>query len=155
MFRKMVFPILMGIACVAFTVILSGAAQPESAGALVDLPSFIITIIIPFLIVLGSFGLRSTKRAFSAPFDPQSTRRELASAKAWFASFLRYVIAFAVFAFSVGFVMIMVFASGADSAIVGKNFAVAILSVFYAAVFPIFIALPFQQAIDMRLAELE
>lgn len=155
MFKKWGIPAIIGIACVVFTVILSGSARPEAAGALVDIPGFIITIIVPFLIVFASFGLRATKRAFSAPFDKEATVRELTTAKAWFASFLRYIIAFSVFAFSTGFVMIMVFAAGTDSAVIGRNFAVAILSVFYAAVFPIFIVLPFQQAIDMRLAEIE
>lgn len=154
MFRKLALPVLLGIACVGFTVVVSGAVRSEAAGALIDLPSFIIVIVVPFAIVTASFGLRQTSRAFGASFDGRATARELKLAKAWFASLVRYVVAFSAFAFSVGFVMIMVYASGQDSSIVGKNFAVAILSVFYAAIFPIFFVLPFQQAIDARLAEL-
>lgn len=155
MFRKFLLSALIGAVCVAFTVILSGATQSKAAGALVDLPSFVIVIIAPFLIVTASFGLRATSRAFGAPFDEAATVRELKTAKAWFASLMRYIAAFAVFAFSIAFVMIMVYAAGQDSSIVGKNFAVAILGVFYASILPIFLILPFRQAIDARLAERE
>lgn len=155
MFKKLVLPVLMGLVCAGFTVFMSGAAGAEASGALIDLPSFIIAIIFPFLIVLASFGFAKTRAAFGVPFDPEASSSELKMAKAWFASFLRYIVAFSVFAFSIGFVMVMVYASGKDSSIVGKNIAIAILSIFYGAIVPVFFALPFIQAIDMKLAELD
>lgn len=156
MLRKLFVPLVLSALAVAFLVVLSGASNPEQAGigALVDLPSFILSILIPFFLVSVSFGLTKTKRAFSAPFDKSADAVALKTAGAYFKNLLRAIVAWSVLAIVTGSIVMLISFSQATGVLIGANVAICLLSAFYASLVPIFIVFPFQTVIDERLAAL-
>lgn len=152
MFRKFIVPFLVSAACVAFTLWLSGFFRYAGVQGLIDAPSFIISIVVPYLLASIGFGLSGTKTAYRAPFDATAGRVELAKASAYFRALMRYIIAWASFAIVTGFITILVSAAQ-NTAAIGLNVAVCILSALYAAIIPIFFIIPFRTTIDERLAE--
>lgn len=153
MLKKLIIPMGVSLAVFSGTLWLSGALSEKAAGALIDPPSLLISVIAPLLLVTISFGLAKTRRAFSAPVDPDADDSSLRIARAYFRNLLRYIIAYSVFALSIGFIMIMAFSKGGDTSSIGTNLAISMLSIFYGSVFPIFILLPYLTIIDGRLAE--
>ena len=152
MLRKIIVPFLVSAVFIAFTLWLSGFIEYAGFSGLVDMPSFLVSIVVPYALASIGFGFAATRAAYRAPFDSGSGRKELASARAYFRSLTRYIVAWAVFAIVTGFIALLVASSG-DSAGMGKNVAICILSALYAAVILILFVIPFQAAIDGRLAE--
>lgn len=152
MFRKFIVPFLVSAACVAFTLWLSGVFKYAGVQGLIDAPSFLISIGVPYVLASIGFGLSGTRAAYRVPFDPNAKRAELARARAYFRALTRYIVAWSAFAIVTGFITILVSAAR-NTAAIGLNIAVCILSALYAAIIPIFFIIPFRTAIDERLAE--
>lgn len=152
MVRKFFVPFLVSAGFIAFTLWLSGFVGYAEIGGLVDFPSFLVSIVVPYALASIVFGLAGTRAAYRAPFDSDAGRVELAKARAYFRNLTRYIVAWAVFAIVTGFIALLV-ASAGDGAAMGRNVAVCILSALYAAVIPLLLVIPFQATIDDRLAE--
>ena len=152
MLRKIFVPFLVSAAGIAFTPWLSGFIGYAGFAGLVALPSFLVSIVVPYALASIGFGLSGTRAAYRVPLDAGAERKELAKARAYFGCLTRYIVAWAVFAIVTGFIALLV-ASAGDGAAMGRNIAVCILSALYAAAIPILFVIPFQAAIDGRLAD--
>lgn len=152
MFRKFIVPFLISAAFIVFTLLLSGSVVYAGIASLIDIPSFVISIIVPYILATVVFGFTCMREAYRSPFDTSASRAELARARAFFRGLTRYIIAWAVFAIVAGFIGLLINAAQ-NTAVIGLNIAVCILSALYASVIPILFVIPFQSAIDVRLAE--
>lgn len=152
MVRKFILPSVVSVAFIALMLWLSGFVGYAGLPALVDAPSFIVSIIVPYVLASIAFGMSGTRAAYRAPFDPDATRVELSKARAYFTALTRYIACWALFAIVAGFIALLVNAAK-NPTVIGLNIAVCILSALYAAVIPILFVIPFRSAIDERLAE--
>ena len=150
MIRKLVIPFAVNCVFLGFVVVLSGGAA--HAEALVDIPGLLVALVAPFLATLATHGPALSLRAFSCPFDPDAETDELASSRAFFTCFLRYVVAFTVFAVVTGTVMLLGYLAGNDTGMIGRNLAIALLALFYGSVGSILFILPFLAELDRRLS---
>lgn len=150
MIRKLLIPFAINCAFIGFVVVLSGGAAHVEY--LVDVPSLLVALVAPFLVALVTHGPARVARAFSCPFEPDCGDGELVAARAFFSCFLRYLIAFTVFAVVTGTVMLLGYLAGNDTAMIGRNLAIALLALFYGSVGAILFILPFLSEIDRRLA---
>ena len=150
MLRKLFVPFAINCAFIGFVVILSGGSG--GFAYLVDLPSLIVALVAPFVVALVTHGPSRTARAFLSPFDPESGADDLAYARSFFACFLRYLVAFTVFAVVTGTIMLLGYLSEENLAMIGRNLAIALLALFYGSVGSILFVLPFLSEIDRRLA---
>lgn len=157
MFRKLVVPLCVSALFVAFLLVLSGAIDPEYAGiaSLIDAPSLVLSVLVPFILVSVSFGLTKTKRSFSAPFDRLADSVSLKTARAFFKNLLRSIVAWSILAITTGIIVLLISFSREASSQIGVNVAICLLSAFYASLIPLFLVFPFLTVIDERLAELE
>lgn len=150
MLRKLFVPFAINCAGIAFVVVLSGGSR--GFAYLVDLPSLLVALVAPFIVAMATYGPSRAMRAFSCPFDPEAVVAELASARAFFACFLRYLVAFTVFAVVTGTIMLLGYLSEENLAMIGRNLAIALLSLFYGSVGSILFILPCMSEIDRRIA---
>lgn len=152
MLKKFFVPFLVSVAFIVFTLLLSGSVVYAGIPALIDIPSFVISIVVPYVLATVVFGMKGTRAAYRSPFDPVAGRVELAKARAYFKALTRYIACWALFAIVAGFIGLLINAAQ-NTAVIGLNIAVCILSALYAAVIPILFIIPFRSAIDERLAE--
>lgn len=150
MLRRLVVPFSISCLVIAFVVVLSGGAA--NVEFLVDIPSLIVALVAPFLVALATHGPARVARAFSCPFEETRDASELAAARAFFHCFLRYLVAFTVFAVVTGTIMLLGFLAEDNAAMIGRNLGVALLSLFYGSVGSILFILPFLSEIERKLA---
>lgn len=150
MFRKLVLPFAISLVFVLFVIFIAGGGQMPLA--LVDIPSLIIALVAPVVVTVVTFGWTKTREAFSVPFALDADRESLAAARAFFASLGRYLIGFTVFAVITGTILMLANVSGDNTVMIGRNLAVALLSIFYGILGAIFFVFPWLTAIDERLA---
>ena len=150
--KKIIASWIIGCAGIAFLVVMSGGAG--KIPAFIDLPGFMIAALLPFATALALFGTGKTGTAFSAPFKQAALKSELETSAAFFRTLMGFIAAYSTLAFTVGFVMIMIYAAdGASTGQIGVNLAIAILSFFYASVCAIIVVLPLSAAARIRLSE--
>lgn len=152
MLKKFFVPFLVSAAFIAFALWLSGSVVYAGIASLVDIPSFVVSIAVPYVLASVAFGFTGTREAYRVPFDAGAGRAELAKARAYFRCLTRYVVAWAAFAIVAGFIGLLINAAQ-NTAVIGLNIAVCILSALYASAIPILFVIPFRSAIDERLAE--
>lgn len=150
MLRKLFVPFAINCAFIAFIVAIAGGSG--GIAYLVDLPSLIVALVAPFIVAMVTHGPSRAMRAFSSPFDPDSGSDELASARLFFICFLRYLVAFIVFAVVTGSIMLLGYLSEENLVMIGRNLAIALLALFYGSVGTILFILPFLSEIDRRIA---
>jgi flagellar motor component MotA len=150
MLRRVVIPLLISCLAIAFVVVLSGGAG--SIGSLVDIPSLLIALVVPFILALVTHGHTVAVRSFSRPLDSNCEQTELRAYRAFFTCFLRYTAAFTVFAVVTGTIMLLGNLADGDTGMIGRNLGIALLSLFYGSVGVILFILPFLSVIDRKLA---
>jgi len=148
--RKLILQILLGAAFMAVTIIFCGALGGRSVFSLLDIKGLLLGAVAPFAITTAAFGLKDSRRAFSIPFAAIPDKASLKSSRAFFRTLMRYIIAFILFAFAAG--MILLLSNLTQIEQMGRNLAVILTSILYGSVFAIFVVIPFQTAIEQRLA---
>lgn len=118
--------------------------------AYLDLPSLLVVPLAAYLYILTIYGFRGMARAYRAPFDDAATPSELRQAEAFFVALIQSFAAFGVLTMLFGLVAMMVYLE--DKTKIGPNLAVALLTLFYAALCSLTLALPFLIQARKRLA---
>jgi flagellar motor component MotA len=149
MSKKMISSMAVSALSMAGVVFLAGGAAGFSY--LVDIPSLLIAVILPFVTTLISFGPAYISRSLGCVFSADDNRDDLNQARAYFKSLLRSVGTFTLFAVVTGSVMLL--ANIADTTAIGRNLAVALLSLFYGTAAVMIFVLPCIAEIDRRLAQ--
>jgi len=148
--RKLIIQLVLGAAIMAVTIMFCGALEGRSVLSLLDIKGLLLGAIAPFAGTIAAFGLKDSRKAFSIPFAAVSNKASLKSARAFFKTLLRYIIAFALFAFAAG--MILLLSNLTKIELMGRNLAVILSSILYGSAFAIFVVIPSQTAIEQRLA---
>jgi len=147
--RKLIVQIVLGAAFMAVTIIFCGALKGRSILSLLDLKGLLLGAVAPFAVTIAAFGIKASRRAFSIPFAAVSDKASLKAARAFFRTLMRYIIAFTLFAFAAG--MILLLSNLTKIELMGRNLAVILTAILYGSVFAIFVVIPFQAAIEHRL----
>ena len=148
--RKLIVQIVLGAAIMAVTIIFCGALEGRIVLSLLDAKGILLGAVAPFAVTIVAFGLKESRRAFSIPFAAITDKASLKAARAFFRTLLRYTIGFTLFAFAAG--MILLLSNLTKIELMGRNLAVILSSILYGSAFAIFVVIPFQAAIEQRLA---
>jgi hypothetical protein len=137
--------ILILVAGIVFLVVIAG----QSLWPLLDIPSFIITVVTPFLCVNILFGFKETRRAFSIIRKKENDHDTLMSALAFFKVYSRatwFSAIIAAFAGGIGMC-----ANWEDKASMGPNVALSLMVLFYCGVVQLTIVIPYTVLIHKQL----
>lgn len=110
----------------------------------VDLPSLLIVIGIPVVLLRAGWSFREMGEAFRAALSDGSGEGERAEAVRFFAAARRYLVGSSIFSFLVGIVCILKNLS--DKTKLGPNLALTLISAFYAVVLILVVCLPLEIA---------
>lgn len=119
----------------------------------IDFPSFLIVGVAPFLYQLLLFGFSNVKNAFSSPLKKDPSIGGLSKSLAFFKSYGKATWGFTVMVVGISFIAIL--ANLTEPEKLGPNFAVAILTVLYAAMINLLVILPFGAAAKQRLSDMD
>jgi flagellar motor component MotA len=134
--------------CFAFTVYTSGGLLR----VFFDLPSLVISVILPFAYQWFLFGTTALKNAFSAGFRKTLSLEDAEKARLFFKTYTRITWFAASLAVLIGLITILRFLE--DKQALGPNTAVALLSLLYTSLTNILVILPNASRIKKRLLEL-
>jgi hypothetical protein len=149
MLRNYVSAVLILAASFFFTVFLSGGGLIYY---LLDLPSMIIMVVVPFLYQWFLFGSSMVCLAFTAGFRKETSMEQIAKAQLFFKSYSKVTWISAFMAVLLGAVAIL--AHIEDPQLLGPNFAVALLSLLYGVLIHYIIIIPNSVFLKKRLIEL-
>lgn len=117
--------------------------------------SLVFVVLPPLAISLATFSLRELGRCFTAAYRSTSaSRSDLVAARACFAALGRYLIATGIVGFLLGAVVLLANLGG-DPSVIGAGTAIALLTVLYAIILDILVAVPFGVAVKRKLAEID
>ncbi len=150
MILKYFVGIFLTLALSAAMVLISGSTLPT----FVDVPTYLILILVPALMAFASWPVRDIGRAFSAPFDPVADRKDLEKSRLFFQDLRKWLYTAAGLGTMLGFVSILVFADGENLDKLGRNLGVMLLCVTNAFLFDLLLPLPMGASARRRLAEL-
>lgn len=149
MLKRIALPVLVVALVLVFTIVVCGATP----WIFIDIPSFVLVPLAPLLFLGLSSGWKGFGAAFSSAVRPGASRRDLSSSVQFFKSLGAAIWSFGAMGTMTGFIVVL--CNLADKAKLGPNLAVALITMFYAAVFNLLIVLPFLAAARKRLAETE
>lgn len=116
----------------------------------VNIPSLIIVLVIPFLLSLSSFTLKEGHRAFRAAFKAsEASRRELELALVFFRALRRYFSLSGIFGFFSGIIAMLM--NLKDPGFIGWGVALSLLTVYYVLILELLLVVPFQTGIKKQL----
>jgi len=139
---SILIPVIVGI---VFPVVISG----QSLLSLLDIPSFIITVVTPFLFVSILFGFKEMRRAFAIIRKSENEHDALMSALAFFRVYSKATwISAIIAAFTGG---IGIYSHLDDPASIGPNLALALVVLFYCGVVQLAIVMPYTVLIHKQL----
>jgi len=144
--KRYLISILILVAGIVFFVLIAG----QSLLPLIDIPSFIITVVTPFLFVSILFGFKEMRRAFAIIHKNENEHDALMSALAFFrgygkATWISAIIA--AFAGGIG----MLANSWEDKVFIGPNVALALMVLFYCGFVQLAIIIPYTVLIHKQL----
>jgi flagellar motor component MotA len=128
--------------------ILSGGGTVAS---IIDLISFIVAGIIPFLFVCVLFGFKEMSLAFSASFKKENSKDVLIKAYDFFKTYGKVTWLAGFAAFFISFVQML--QNSDDSAAIGPNMALASVSILYSILINIVLVIPFMIFLKKQLKE--
>ncbi|MDR0306293.1 MAG: hypothetical protein LBI42_05575 [Chitinispirillales bacterium] len=129
------------------TIIVSGG----SPLFFINLPSFIIVGILPFLFVSTIFGFKEMAWAFSITLKKEVDKEELLNALNFFKYFGKTIWIASLIAVLIGVITILGFLG--DMSALGQNLSIALISILYSALFNIVIIIPFTVFIKKKMNE--
>lgn len=121
----------------------------------VDIPTYIVIILVPAAIAFASWPVKDIGRAFSAPFDPAAARRELEKSRLFFESLRQWILVAALLGTMVGLVSILAFADAKNLDKLGRNLAVMLLCIANSLLLFLVLPLPLESLAKRRLADLD
>jgi len=137
--------LILAVIGIVFPVVITG----QSLLPLLDLPSFIITVVTPFFFVSILFGFKEMRRAFSIIRKKEIEHDSLMSALAFFKVYGRATWFSAIIgAFAGGIGMV---ANWEDKASMGPNLALTLLTLFYCGLVQLAIVIPYTIFIHKQL----
>ncbi len=120
-------------------------------GLFLNIPSFIIVVGLPVALLLATHSPREIGTAFRAVYRSNDPA-ELRISVAFFTAMQRYLLWSGFLATMLGTVVLLAVLD--DKAMIGQGAALALITVFYAVVLNLALALPFRHAAEKRLASL-
>ena len=121
-----------------------------------DIPTLIILTVPSLALCLATFPPRDIGRSFAAAFTRHaSTEAELRTAAVFFRSLERYILLSGFIGALIGIITILTVAELSNTEGVATGFALLLLSVFYALVLMLALAVPFRAAVDRKLAGID
>jgi len=126
----------------------------SGGGALtyVDPASALIALGVPVLLLKAGWSFSGMGAAFRKALSDEATRAELEDARLFFATAFRYLMATGPMAFLLGLIAIL--GNLRETAKVGPNLAVALISMFYCLLTGLMVCLPLEAAAKRRLSAL-
>lgn len=149
MLKRIVLPMLVVALVLAFVVVLIGSP----IRVFIDPPSFILVPLAPLAYMALSAGWKGLASAFRSACSAGATKRDLARSVRFFKNLSLAMWAFGALGTMTGFVVVLSLQSNRET--MGQSLAMALLTMLYAALFNLFLALPFQALANRRLAEME
>jgi len=147
------FVAVTGIYIAAIVIAGSGVAGAGPAGFW-DLPSFILTPVAPFILMLGHYGPGEIVRAFRCAGAGECGPADAGRALVFFRSLRRLVMLSGFLGSLIGAIFIArMYPSGEFSANAGVYLGTCLLTVVYALFFSMVLCVPFESALEKKLAE--
>jgi len=117
-----------------------------------DVPTFILTPVIPLILMLGHYSPREMLDSFLCAGAADRTEPEIRRALVFFTSLHRLIIISGLFATMLGVVMILViYPSEHFNSNIGKYMAVCFLSLVYPLFLIMTVTVPFESALKKKL----
>jgi hypothetical protein len=116
-----------------------------------DIPSFIITGIFPFLFVSILFGFKEMALSFSISFKNNIEKSKLIGSLNFFAAYGKVTWITGLIAVIIG--VIAIFINPEDKTALGPNLALALLSMLYSGIIYVLVIVPFIIFIKKKLKE--
>jgi len=125
------------------------AAQPL---VFIDIPGLVMVVVPTLVLCLATFPPRVIGRSFTVAFIRQpASEPELRQAAVFFRSMERYLLLSGLIGAIIGIVTMLTLLL--DVAKFGQGLAILLLTVFYAVLLMLVLAIPFRTAVERRLAE--
>lgn len=121
----------------------------------VDVPTYVLLVLVPAAVAFASWPVRDIRRAFSAPFDPGANRRDLEKSKLFFGQLRIWLYSTAGLGTMLGLVGILANMELDSLEHLGRNLGVMLLCVTNAFLFDLLLPLPMAALAGRRRAELE
>jgi len=119
-----------------------------------DYPSLIMVVVPAAVLCLAAFPPRVIGRSFTVAFSRQTaSEQELRQAAVFFTSLQRCFLLSGAIGALIGIVTILAQLQEAAMAKLGQGFALLLITVLYALVLTLVLAVPFRAAVERRLAE--
>ena len=142
---RYIISLIVFLVCVLLAIFTSGG----SLWPYLDIPSFIITGIFPFLFISIVFGFKEMARAFSIAFEKEPENDKLIKALNFFKAYCKTTWLSGLIAVLIGVIAMMVWLE--DRSKLGPNLAVALISLLYCGIINIVIIIPFTAYIKRHL----
>jgi len=128
------------------------SAMVLSGGAIfLDIPSFIIIGILPFLFVSILFGFKEMCLAFSTAFRNNTDKGQLLNAISFFKMYGKTIWITCFITILISVISILGFLE--DKSVIGPNLAIVLISVLYTALINVLIIIPFTIFLKKQLKE--
>lgn len=132
---------------VIFAMVMSGCVL-----CFVDIGSLLMVVIPTFFMLIASYSLSEIGRNFSMGFSKGSPRpEELKTAIIFFKSMQKYLAISGALGFFTGLIAMLAMLGDPDH--IGSGMALALITVLYALILTMAIALPFRTGLEKKLAE--
>jgi len=115
-----------------------------------DLPSFIIAGVVPFLFVSVLFGFKEMGEAFSTPLQKEADMDKLARSLAFFKTYAKATWLAGLISVLIGVLSVLCFYEGPTT--IGPNAALALSSLLYCGIIHLVIIVPFTAVTVKRTA---
>ena len=143
---------LVAVVAVLATLALGVVSAAGKLSYFLDWPSVIMVLAPVIVLSLASFPPSTVGRSFAVAFERRkATDAELKAAAVFFRSLQSFVLLSGAISSMIGLVTIL--ANLRDLSSVGKGAALLLVSLFYALVLTLVVAIPFRTAVERRLAE--
>ena len=148
MIRFLVSLVVFAVGSVS-AVLITGAVQ--SGIIFLDLPSFIIAVVVPFLFVSVLFGFKEMGEAFSTPLQKEADKEKLMQSLVFFKTYAKATWLAGLISVIIGIMTMLAFLD--DKASIGPMVALALESLLYCGIINLVIIVPFTAFIKKQFKE--
>ena len=148
MIRFLVSLVVFAVGSVS-AVLITGAVQ--SGIIFLDLPSFIIAVVVPFLFVSVLFGFKEMGGAFSTPLKKEADKDKLMQSLIFFKTYAKATWLAGLISVIIGIMTMLAFLD--DKASIGPMVALALVSLLYCGIINLVIIVPFTTFIKKQLKD--
>jgi flagellar motor component MotA len=142
------FSLILGILFLLLTILTSGSKPND----IYDLPSLILTVALPFILMYILNGNTGFRMAFRAPFKKNISKEQLLNAKEFFTFYSITTWLSGISAVLIGTVVMLKYVE--DKMQIGPNMALALMSLLYAALINVLVIIPFKILINKKIKEI-